>query len=85
MPRGVLSWLRCTLCGRSPAVEECSGWRWGPLCAYCAEALRGLGLCGAGPRRAVPVARSLDVDERLLETLRSRSRARGRARRGSSR
>lgn len=86
MPRGVLSWLRCSLCGRSPAIEECSLWRWGPLCAYCAEALRGLGLCGGPPGKARrALTRQLEVNERLLESLRSRSTARGKARRGKSR
>jgi len=78
LPRGVLAWLRCSICGRSPAVERCPGLGEGEaVCAYCARALSWLGVCGSG-RPRVRVARQVDVDDRLLESLRSRSSRRGR-------
>lgn len=78
MPRTVLSWLKCALCGRSPAVEQCNDLAGGPLCNYCYAALRGLGVCGGGPATRRP-ARHVDVDERLIESLRSRRSRRRRS------
>ncbi len=63
MPRAVLSWLRCDLCGNNPAVRDCNG---RVLCERCFHAAGGrLGCGGASRRRA-----SVDVDERIISRIR---------------
>ncbi len=78
MPRAVLSWMRCSLCGRSPAVHECSDLDVSPLCSYCVAALRELGLCGGKAFAKRQVQRQVDVNEKLLESIRSRGARRRR-------
>ena len=62
MPRGVLGWLRCELCGLSPAPLECGGLRVCFRCFYTASPALG---CGGSRGRAGRRA-SVDVDEELL-------------------
>ncbi|WP_131159839.1 hypothetical protein [Aeropyrum pernix] len=63
MPRGVLRWLACSMCSRSPAAYECGGYH---LCGHCFQLLGAYLRCGGG--RAKP--RRTDVDVELLESVR---------------
>ncbi|BAN90839.1 hypothetical protein ACAM_1370 [Aeropyrum camini SY1 = JCM 12091] len=63
MPRGVLRWLACSMCGRSPAAYECGDH---PICGHCFNLLGAYMGCGGGRARH----RRTDVDVELLESVR---------------
>jgi hypothetical protein len=72
VPRGVLGWARCGLCGNSPAVRSCGSLS---ICERCYYAVGDHLACEGAPRRAARV--SADVDEALIKRIKYRAYRQG--------